>query len=90
MELIKSIIDLIISFFNNSTVKKKEEIGLADAKENAVINEIKASTNAKAIDQVNTTQQALNHSYDQHREEIEENQHKTIDEKIEDRFGSDW
>lgn len=88
MELIKAIIALITSFFQNSTQKKKQEVKLADAVEVAVVEKIRATENAKAVEQQVVIREALEELNKTHREERE---HAKTDANADDsQFGSDW
>lgn len=59
MELIKAIIALVTSFFQNKTVTTVKEVKLADAQTAAVVETIRASENAVAVQQNIKTQEAL-------------------------------
>jgi hypothetical protein len=88
MELVKAIIALITSFFNNSTQAKKEDIKLADAVEEVTIEKIRATENAVAIEQTKKTQEALETLKTKQQEENidAEQDPKAID----DQFGSSY
>lgn len=59
MELIKAIIALVTSFFQNKTAATVKEVKLADAQTAAVVETIRASENAVAVQQHIKTQEAL-------------------------------
>jgi hypothetical protein len=49
MEWLKALFALVTSFLQNSTAKQVEEVKLADATEKAVVESIRASSNALAV-----------------------------------------
>lgn len=89
MDLITSIIALITSFFQHSTAKKVEEVKLADKTEQAVVETIRASGNATVLQQQQTTQEALEKVRENQKEERKNQSKKTLDDQLDDAFGSD-
>jgi hypothetical protein len=84
MELFKKLLDLLISFFNRSTVVKKEELKLADAQEVAIVETVKATSNARAVQQQVKIQEAIEKVREIHKEE------RKKDETFDEQFGKDW
>ena len=89
MELIKALIALVTSFFQNSTAKKKEEVKLADVTEKAVVENIRATANAEAVQQTQKTQEALEELHVKQKEERIEQTKKSLDDQLDNAFGSD-
>lgn len=87
MELLKKLLDLLTSWFQNKTAKTKEEITLADKTEEATVEKIRATANAKALE----TQQILEQNLAKLREEQKakqvEEEKKPLDEQLDDQFG---
>jgi len=89
MELLKKLLDLLTSWFQNKTAKTKEEITLADKTEEATVEKIKATANAIAVD----NQQILEHNLAKLREEQKakqlEEEKKSLEEQLDNQFGKD-
>lgn len=87
MEIIKAILALITSFFENSTQKKKEELKLADETETAVVQTIRASSNATAVQQQEKISEKL-----EVLEVLQKAERKKVKETPDDdaQFGSEW
>lgn len=87
MELLKKLLDLLTSWFQNKTANTKEEITLADKTEEATVQKIKATANAMAVD----NQQILEHNLAQLRKEQKakqvEDEKKPLDEQLDEQFG---
>lgn len=89
MELIKALLALITSFFQNSTAKKKEEVSLTDVTEKAVVEEIRASTNARVVQQQQQTNKELDILHTNQQESKRKSDKKTLDEQLDDQFGGE-
>lgn len=89
MELLKSILTLITSFFQSKTAKSKEEVTLADKTEEATVEKIRASENAKVVQQQQETQKALDDLHVKQTEKKVEESKKPLDEQLDNQFGSD-
>lgn len=89
MELIKALLALITSFFNKSTVQTQKEVKLADAQTEAVINEIKATENVKAVQQQEEVQEVLEVVQKRQQEEKHEEAKKPLDVQLDDMFMND-
>lgn len=89
MEFLKLLFKMVTSFFQSKAANTKKEVSLADAKEQAVVESIRASENAQAVQQHAKTQKALDEVNEQHKKEREAAKQKSIDEQLDDRFGSD-
>jgi CO dehydrogenase/acetyl-CoA synthase alpha subunit len=87
MEYVKLILQFLTSFFQNSTQKKKEELKLADTTETAVIETIRATTNAKAVTQQQEVQNVIAEVAKKQAVERAEVKAKPDDDK---QFGSEW
>lgn len=90
MELLKTILALVASFFQNSIAKKKEDVAMVSTIEKAVVEEIRASANAEVIVQQQETQQALEEVRELHHQEKLILDKKELDQQIDDVFGKDW
>lgn len=90
MELLKTILTLVLSFFQNSTAKKREEAAMVSTIEKAVVQEIRASSNAEAIVQQQETQKALEEVREIHHQEKLTLDKKELNHQIDDVFGKDW
>ena len=88
MELVKLLLSLITSFFQNSTAKKVEEVKLADKTEEATVEKIKSSENATAIQTTQKIQEALDEVDQQQKQHRIDESKKTLDEQLDDQFGS--
>ena len=88
MEFVKSIINLLISFFQNKTANTKKEVALADAKEEAVVEKIRANSNAHAVQQHEATQDALQELEIKHQEERKHA--KESPDADDQQFNSSW
>lgn len=88
MELFKAILALITSYFQNSAQAKKEDIKLADAVEEVVVEKIRANENAAAIEQTIKTQEALETLKTKQQEENIDAKQDPSD--IDDQFGSSY
>ena len=89
MDLIKAIISLLTSFFNNSAVKKKEELSLVEVNEKAVVEEIRATSNAAATEQLTKMNENLAKMKKQYKKKQAEDSKKSLDEQIDDQFSKD-
>lgn len=89
MEFVKLLLNLITSFFQNSTAKTKKEVTLADAESNSVVQTIRATENAKAVEQQIKAQQAADAAVEKHNKEVKKAEQKSLDEQLDDQFGSD-
>lgn len=89
MEFFKSLLALLTSFLQNLTQKKKVDIKLADATETAVVEKIRATENAVAVEQQQKTQEALDEVRAQHKEKRVEQSKKSLDKQLDDQFGDD-
>lgn len=88
MEIIKSIINLLLSFFQHKHQVAKNESDLAAKTEEAVVEKIRASENAAAVQQRQRTDEALVKLDQKHKEERDE---AKADPKADDnQFGSTW
>ncbi|MGZ8924329.1 MAG: hypothetical protein ACXW2E_00465 [Nitrososphaeraceae archaeon] len=87
-KFIELIISLITSFFQHSTQEKKEDIKLADATETAIVEKIRATENAVAIEQLSKTEDALHEVNAKHKKE--RTNAKSNNESDDLQFGSDW
>jgi hypothetical protein len=86
MEYVKLILQFLTSFFQNSTQKKKEEIKLADAVETSVVETIRATENAKVIEQKEKSDNALTEIRKVHKEERK----KAAEEPDDEQFEKEW
>ena len=89
MELIKKIITLITSFFQNSTAKKKEDISLAEVTETAVVETIRATQNSAVIQQKENVEIKLKALQTKQKEEAKKEEVKSVDEQFDEQFGQD-
>jgi hypothetical protein len=89
MDLIKSFFALVTSFFTNSTAKKKEELSLADTTEKAVVEEIRATANVVAVEQLTKLNEDLAILKKQYKKDKVENAKKSLDDQINDQFSKD-
>lgn len=89
MDLLKSLIELITSFFKNSTAKKKEELSLATKTEIAVVETIRATENAVAVQQQQRTQEAVTSVKEQQRAESKKQSTLPLEEQLDNQFGDD-
>ncbi len=89
MELIKSIFTLLISFFQHKTAVVKAETTLADAKEEVVVETVRANTNAAVISQVVETQEALVEVQVEQKKVRAVREKKSVKDQVNDQFGSD-
>lgn len=72
MDFLKSIIELITSFFKRSTVKIEQETTITDAKTEALINQIQATYNATIIEHNDEVQTELQELHEQHKQELDD------------------
>lgn len=89
MDFIKAIINLISSWFQRSTVQTKKEVKLADAETKAVVETIRASENATAVQQQEKVQQAIKQVQAAQTQIKHEQDQQSIDERIDSQFGSE-
>jgi hypothetical protein len=87
MEYVKLIIALITSFFQNSTQKKKEELKVADAVEVAVVEKIRATSNANVIQQQSKIEEKLEELAVVQKEERKKVKETPNDDE---QFGGEW
>lgn len=89
LNLIKSLFELIASFFANSTAAKKKEVVLAEVTEKAVVEEIRATTNAVVVDQVVKTAKAVAKVRKVAQKRKAASAKKPLDEQLDDQFSQD-
>ncbi len=89
MELIKTILNFLTSFFQNRTAASKKEVKLADAETKAVIETIRATENAKAVDHQQLVQDQLADLRVEQEKERVKVKKKSLRKRIDDQFGSD-
>lgn len=87
--LIKSLFELITSFFANSTATKKKEVVLAEVTEKAVVEEIRATTNAVVVEQVVKTAKAVAKVRKTAQKRKAASSKKPLDEQLDDQFSQD-
>jgi len=87
VEIVKKILDFLTSFFRNSTAKKVEEVKLAEKTEEAVVEKIRATSNAQVIQQQEKTQEALEEVIKKQQKAKPKKRNKKTDDE---QFGSDW
>lgn len=84
MELVKKLLELIISFFKRDVAKAESQQTLADAKEELAVKTIEAESSKEAMEAINTANNALAESQRKHEEDKKSN----VDDS--NQFGSDW
>lgn len=88
MEILKLILNIILSFFQNSAAKKTEDVKLADITEKAVVEEIRATENVNAIQHTQKIQAALD-ILDAKQKEIRVHEsNKSLNTQLDDQFGN--
>lgn len=88
MDIVKALLDLISGWLNRSTQKSKEEIVLADKTEKAVVEEIRANTNATIVQQRQELDDELENINNKHKQDRKDaKKDPNIDDTM---FGSDW
>lgn len=89
MEIVKAILAFITSLLNRSTAKSVEEVKLADKTEQAVVETIRATQNAEAVQQHQKTAEAVQEVREKQKQERVEAAKKPLDEQLDDAFGQD-
>lgn len=93
MELVKKILDLLISFFQSKKATTEQENRVADDAEVAVTEKVRATSNAKAVESIEKAQEALKQSQKRHEQQYKRRStdvEKTQEEKDDEQFNSDW
>ncbi len=88
MEFLKSLIELITSWFKKSTAQTKADLTLAEATESATINEIKAESNAHAVQQLETIEEDLAKLRKKHKKEKQDAEQTNLEDN--NPFGDSW
>lgn len=88
MDWLKSLIALITSFLQNSTTKKVEELKLATVTEKAVVESIRASSNAQAVEQIVNVTQAVHEVEVAQTKQLAKETVKPLNVQLDDQFGS--
>ena len=89
MELIKSIIALITSFFQSKTASTKKEETLADVTKTATTETIRADANEDAINQKQHIENAVENLASVQKQKQQKESKKSIDDQFDDQFGQD-
>ena len=94
MELVKKILELLIAFFGKGKAEKEIELHKEikqqkqeDEKEIAIVQEIRATENAHALEQQEKTQEALAEVQEKQKKERKKKRSKKTDDE---QFGSEW
>jgi predicted phage-related endonuclease len=87
MELLKKLLDLVKSWFENKTAKTKEDITLADKTEEATVEKIRATANAKALENQQILEQNLAKLHEEQKVKELEEEKKPIEEQLDNQFG---
>jgi hypothetical protein len=89
MDWLKSLMALLTSFFQNSTTKKVEEVKLAEVTEKAVVESIRASSNAQAVEQTIAVSKAVHDVEVAQTNQLAKEKVKPLNVQLDDQFGSD-
>ena len=89
ISILQSIFNVVLFFFKNAFEKKKQEIGIAEAREKSAIETIRASENAMAVAQMKNTSDAVTEIKKVQAERNRADAKKSVDDQFDKQFSMD-